>query len=70
VTLAALLSEEVSDPQPRRDRPVGLCGEGFAQRLSLLGILRPPLPQLGMRREIGVDGLGTLGWQATIDARV
>jgi hypothetical protein len=36
----------------------------------MLGILRPPLPYLGVRREMGVDGLGALGRQATVDARV
>jgi len=51
----------VGDLQPPRDRLAGLCGEGCAQSLALLGILPPSLPQLGMGCEIGVDGLGALG---------
>jgi hypothetical protein len=59
--------EEVSNLEARRYGPAGLCAESSAQRLSLLGVLRPPLPFLGMRGKIRVDHLGPLGRQATID---
>ncbi len=63
---ATLLRKQITHSEARRDRSVRLR-EGCAQRLSLRGILRPPLPRLGMGREIPVDGLGTFGGRATID---
>jgi hypothetical protein len=59
--------EEVRNLEARRYGPAGLCAESSAQHLSLLGILRPPLPLLRMRGKIRVDHLGALGRQATID---
>jgi len=44
VTLAALLSEEVSDPQSRRDRPVGLCGRRLRATPVAARHIAPPLP--------------------------
>jgi hypothetical protein len=67
MTPAPLLRHQASGAQPRRYR---LLGQGCAQSLSLLGILRPPFPQLGMRRKIGLDGPVTRMGQPAIDPRL
>ena len=69
-TPASLLCQQASDAQARRYRLLGQSPKGRAQFLPLCGILRPPRPQLGMRRKIGFDGLIILWRQPAIDPRV
>jgi len=64
---ATAFGEQVGDPEARRYRLTGSCNKEGAKRLPLLGILREPRLLLGMRRKIGVDGLGALGRQSAID---
>jgi hypothetical protein len=66
-TPASLLGQQASDAQPGRYRVLGCSPKGRAQFLSLLGILRPPRPRLGMRREIILDGLIFRRRQPAID---
>jgi hypothetical protein len=47
---------QVGDMQPPWDRLTSLCGEGCAQNLALVAVLRPVFPLLGMRGEIGLNG--------------
>src|SRR6516165_6733375 len=56
------------DAQAVRDRPACLRGESRAQCLPLLGILREPRLLLGMCGKIGVDVLGALARQLSVNA--
>jgi hypothetical protein len=67
---AVALREKVRNLEACRYGPGGLRIEGSAHRLSLFGILRPPLPLLRMRGEIRVDYFGALGRQTTVDPGV
>ena len=66
--LVTLLRQQMRDTQAVRDRPTRLRGESRAQLLPLLRILREPRLFLGMRCKIGVDVLGALARQLSIDA--
>src|SRR5215472_7727157 len=68
--LLTLISEQICYAQAGRYRPVGLISESLAQRLSLCGILREPCLLLVMCREIGVDVLGAVARQLSVDARM
>ena len=70
MTLMAPLRLQAGDAEPCRYRLLGRPGKGRAQLLSLLGVLRPPLPYLGMSCKIGLDGLGIFGRQPAIDPRL
>jgi hypothetical protein len=57
MTPAPLIRHQASDAQPGGYGLLDRSPEGRSQFLSVLDILRPLLPQLGMRREIILDGL-------------
>ena len=65
-----LLRGQPRDAEPDWCRPVGLRGKSLAERLPLCGVLREPCLDLGMRRKICRDLLGTLARQLTVDMGV